>query len=197
MTLTYVTDCMKAYNDIINDSHALVDYFSQGTYFEYTKPLDIVNSTHIHAYAGINNDKKLAFFMIPSEYDTEATPHVETHVAECELLHLYMGGNILPDVVAQEMCERWDENYETWIPEQVEFSAIGMFLAFKIPVEDFQEAVVRVNLALKMHPTALTSMVADVVVSNFDGTDVYNYDFAGTVPPYPASLNNYYLLSLI
>jgi hypothetical protein len=198
MTLSDITASMKRYNDIITDGYVLVDFFSQGTYFEYAKPDNMENSSDIHAYPGITEDKKLVFYVIPSEYDVESTPHIETHVKECYLIHLLEGGHPLPDNVAQEMCNCWDNNYQTWIPDEVKQSKTGMFKAFIIPADDFISPVVRVNLALKMKAAAATDMVADVVVTNFEGTNVYNYDFADTVPPIPADqTNNFYLLSLV
>ncbi len=198
MTLNDITSCMQAYKNIITNGSTLVSYYKQGYYFDYTKPTDIVNSTHIHAYAGITPQKKLVFFLIPSEYDVQGTQHVETHVAQCNIISVVTGGTILPDAVAQAMCDRWKDNYTTWIPSQVAGAPIGMFLAFAIPVEDFVASTVRVHLALKLDSTAVTGMVADVVVANQNGTAVYYYDFATTVPPLPSTLvNSYYLLSLV
>ncbi|KOS07830.1 hypothetical protein AM493_18545 [Flavobacterium akiainvivens] len=197
MTLTEITTAMKAYNNIINDGNALVELYKQGSYFDYMKS-HLHTSDNVHAYPGINDKGELIFFVIPSHYDTSSTTDITNYIAVCPIQHwLLGGGNVLPVLVAQEMCERWINDYETWIPAQVP-TTNGMFLAFKIPAEDFETSTVRVNLALKKRAAATTGLAADVVVTNMNDTEVYSYDFAHTVPPMPQTLtNSYYLLSLV
>lgn len=190
---------MQAYNAIIGNSTDLADLFSQGTFFHYTKP-DLSGSSDVHAYPGITKKKELVFFLIPSEFDVEDTKDIASHIETCYIQKLppHVGGNILPVDLAHEMCERWRIHYDTWIADQVALSPNGMFTAYSIPAEDFDSPTVRVTLALRLSASALDVMEADVVVTNHDGTAVYNYDYATTVPPLPATLApSFYLLSLV
>lgn len=200
MELKEITAAMKAYNAILNDTDSLIGAFKQGSYFEYTLYTTMATSTHVHAYPGIDENGKLLFFMIPSEFDNAGTDHIETYVQPCYMMQVPLGGgNRIPNFEAQAMCNRWLDEFQTWIPDEVTHTEHGLFQAFQIPFEDFEVSGTWVNLALRLDPLATTGRKADVVVTNLTETDVYNDDYAQSVPPFgPSALqSSFYLLSLV
>jgi len=198
MTLTSVVNSMKAYNLILDNSVLLVDAFKQGSYFYFDLPSYAATSASMHAYPGIHAGK-LKFFLIPSNYDAHGVPNIENYITVCAV-ERNLQGNRIPDREAAALVTCWDNNYETWIPDEVTNSPYGMFKAFSIPMADFEVINTRINLALKPSATATSSFTADVVVTNVEQTDTYYDDFAQSVPPYPtpsALTSGFYLLSLV
>jgi len=196
LTLNTIIESLKAYEEIIADGQALVDFYAQGNCFIFDLP-PYAGGAAMHAYPGIHEDK-LKFFVIPAEYDNADTEHIAHYVTMHPIIW-NLKNNRIPNHEARVIIDRWGNDYSTWIPAQVNHTSYGMFRAFAIPMSDFEIEQTQVNLALKHDEDDPALFKADIVVTNVESSAVYYDDYATPVPPYKASVlsTSFYLLSLV
>jgi hypothetical protein len=189
-------EAIENYQNILNDSVALTTLFSQGHWFNYTKEHFEHHSSHVHAYPGMLGGH-LVFLMIPSAYDHEGTKNIQDYVQLCPIL-TGERSNRISSKTALARINRWKDNYPTWIESQVT-TEYGMFQAFDIDHQDFEEEIVSISLGLKSEVSgAFTFDRADLIVENDSPNALVFDDFARPVPPFGAvaSANNFYLLTI-
>jgi hypothetical protein len=195
-TETELRDGITNYKNILNDSYQLNKLFSVGQWFSYAKENFLHASSHVHAYPAMLGGH-LIFFLIPSAYDNADTPEIWNYVQMCPVT-AGERSNRISSKTALVRIQRWKERHAEWIPEQVK-SEYGMFQAFNIDHQDFEEDVVWISLGLKSNSAFPGSPdLADLIVENdLLNTMVYD-DFSRPVPPYSATAaaNSFYLLSL-
>lgn len=168
-----------------------------GNCFEYNKSDIPAGSTLLHAYPGIYKEK-LYFFVIPQEYDNENyVGSFYKYTIACPVYY-NLESNRIPESEAKARMKNWQNNYKTWIPDQL-MSDVGMFQVFKVDTIDFEFDKSLVNMGL-CSQKELTLDRADLIVTNLDSTKVNVYDdYSVPVPPYgpAAAQTDFYLLNPI
>lgn len=199
-----IVDSINAYLAIIDNDAALISLFSQGNcfYYDYTQAVTLTTAGHVHAYPGIYRES-LYFFMIPAEYDNEASmPDLATYTQACPIMQTPSSGGVgshrIPDNIAENRINNWTNYYADWIPLQVA-SEFGMFKAFNIAKEDFESEDDLIYLGLADDTATPNNFDADLIVANFERASaaVVFDDFVRAVPPYStvAAEQSFYLLS--
>lgn len=181
---------------IINDADAVNEKFLQGNCFNYDVSPDLLSDGQVHVYPGIF-EGRLLFFVIPAQYDNENYEDViGEYTAVCPIVFNLGGSHEISEPVAQARMLAWQDNYQTWVPQQIA-TIDGLFQAFVVDTVDFQAKKVIVSLALKTSVDK-PEFVADLIISN-DMKDYISYDdFTHPVPPYGSAAmakENFYLLS--
>ena len=204
MNRSEIIDSLSNWQAILNNNQDLIDVLGQGNSFIFELPNYISSSQYIHAYPGIYDDK-LIFLLIPSEYDNSTyNANFDSYVTVCEIKDSASAPissvvstatvNRITATEAQGRMDKWDDIYDTWIPQQTA-TTDGIFQAFAIPLESFEVAESAVNLGLDSK-SGIT-YTAELIVTNKTSTDVYYDNFARPVPPYSPSISqeSFYLLS--
>lgn len=206
LTKQQITTAINNYTAILQDGNALVQLYNQGDCFKYITQHYQPASPAIHAYPAIHEDHFI-FLMIPSHFDTVAyADDIADYVQSCEVFSNMRGGELptppggeISPTSALHRINCWIDNYQTWIPQRC-CETVGMFQAFKIGMDDFNQPEVYVNLGLRTITKPTLRYEPDLIVINEDAkTQVMTFDdFAKPVPPYSAAAaaTDFYLLSL-
>lgn len=203
MTRTEIIAALSNWKAIALDDKALTDYLSQGNSFIFQYPSYVSVSDFIHAYPAIH-ENELYFLMIPSEFDKQAyDSDFDQYVTPCKLISrssvpestliTRTGNNRITSIAAQLRTDAWDNNYTTWIPQQLA-TTHGIFMSFAIPIDSFEATEIQLNLGLRLNAT-----IADLVLITQPEKDLFYYDnFAKPVPPYTVQNPqiNFYLSTL-
>ncbi|GGB76481.1 hypothetical protein GCM10007424_15610 [Flavobacterium suaedae] len=203
MNIDYVIGSLQKWEQIRQNSPALLNYLNQGNCFKFTNHHYPESSNYRHAYPGIY-EGKLKMFVIPSAYDNKLTKDIASYIEVCDVFYDPMPiynpmhkNDRISFVTAERRVDRWDEDYTKWVPKKVATKE-GIFQAFAIPSQDFETNIVKVRFGLQQDKGIENpeNFNADMIVACDDGTKVYE-DFSTPVPPYgkdtPAS--GFYLLS--
>jgi hypothetical protein len=198
MTTPAIKAAIQAWGNITKNASAMLPLFAQGNSFVFNMPTHIANSPSMHVYLGIVNvqgTNKLMFFSIPSNLDNASTPNIHLHVVVSPAIWVYGGGRILA-AEALARIDRWADNYQTWVPARAA-TAVGVFRAFDIPMEDYESSQSNLILGLKLEPTETLGQQADMIVKNVENSNIYYDDFVQAVPPYSpvAQASSFYLMS--
>ncbi len=194
-TFHELQQAINNYKNILKDSPALVSLFNQGQWFSYTRENFEISSSYVHAYPGVLGGQ-LVFLMIPSAYDNKDTPNIQDYVQLCPI-SLEDRSNRISSKTALARINRWHNNHAHWIPTQVD-SEYGMFQAFNISSEDFEDEFVFISLGLLAAADVDSPDRADMIVGNGNLNAMVYDDFVKPVPPFGASAaaSSFYLLSL-
>ncbi|RZJ74097.1 MAG: hypothetical protein EOO45_09455 [Flavobacterium sp.] len=198
MDTATILECIHLWSEVHKDGRLLVDYFSQGNCFLLDKPEKVVNSNSLHVYPGIFQGD-LMFFVIPEEYDKEEySAVIDQYVTVCPVSWRVAGIHTISASEANYRIKLWEDNYETWVPEQAS-TVDGVFLAFDVAVIDFEEDTSEMILALKPNGQQGIAYDADLIVEGMSptSTSIKYDDYVRSVPPYsPAAMSSsFYLLN--
>ncbi len=206
LTKVQISAAINNYNAILQNGTSMVDLYDQGDCFKYIVQNYQPVSGAIHAYPGIH-EGNLIFMMIPSHFDSPMfADDIADYVQSCEVFSNMRGGELptppggeISPTSALHRINCWIDNYQTWIPQRC-CETVGMFQAFKIGMDDFNQPEVYVNLGLRTITKPTQRYEPDLIVINEDiKTQVMTFDdFARPVPPFSAAAaaNEFYLLSL-
>ena len=75
---------LQKWEQIRQNSPALLNYLNQGNCFRFTNHHYSESSNYRHAYPGIH-EGKLKMFVIPSAYDNQSTKEIASYVEVCEV----------------------------------------------------------------------------------------------------------------
>jgi len=185
MTSAEITQSIANWENDRQNTAKLLGYFHQGNAFAFTIPAYAAASPKIHAYPGIYNNA-FYFFMVPSNYDKDQYVNtINQYTTVCKVQTIVGGGNI-DSKEALLRIANWNNNYNTWVPQQVN-SSIGIYEAFAIDIADFEVQSTKVSFALKSTPQATVSYAADLIVTNNIGNVLAFDDFVQSVPPFGAA----------
>ena len=197
MDLDTIRGAIARWNHNRYDEEKMLSYFSQGSCYLYEKPTDAAGSDYIHAYAGADKGK-FYFFLIPEEFDNEAyEDELIDHITVCHVIPNPLQSHEIDEKEAWERIDLWEDNYEAWVHNQIEFNPNGIYRAFAIPTDDFNSEECLVYLALKANGEQTLAYDADLVITNRDGKNVKYDDFVKSVPPYGTGAvaeGNFYLM---
>lgn len=190
-----IIDSIAAWQAIISDPESLRYYLNQGNTYTYDNIEYPLESDTLHAYPGIYNGH-LYFFMIPDAYDNEESLDKLTDYVQCRpVMWTLLGTNKIPLIEGEIRIARWIEQYQEWIPVQVNQPA-GMFKAFAIPAKDFSGVECLATLGLQIGGVEGVK-TADIIVASANTKTLIEYDdYATPVPPYSAAATeaSFYLL---
>lgn len=199
MTTPAIKAAIQAWGAITKNASAMLPLFGQGNSFVFNMPQHLANSTSMHVYLGVVNvqgTNRLKFFSIPSSYDNASTPNIHNHVVICDAIWVYGGGSdrILA-AEAHARIDRWQDNYQTWVPARAA-TAVGVFKAFDIPIQDYEASQSNVILGLKLEPLETLGQQADMIVKNVQNNVTYYDDFVRPIPPFggSAAVSDFYLM---
>lgn len=200
-----IIDGISSWQSILNSDSDIISFFNNGNSFRYTLPANASSSAYIHVYP-VLRDGVPSFFVIPSEFDNAAYDStIEQYVTDYKISKNAVveesgvvstsTANRIPDTEAQDRISAWDNDFATWIPQQVA-TTDGIFQAFAIPIGSFEVEKSTIHLALQPGKELATAEL--IVINQNDDREIFYDDFVRPVPPYGAALpqSDFYLFQL-
>jgi hypothetical protein len=197
MTKSDIAACLTNYADICQDADILAAYFENGNCFYYEVPENAYESEFIHVYPGVENGV-MKLFVIPSQFDKEVYEQtIQHHVQVCTLMWNLRNKDRITASEARYQIDLWANDNPQWLTHKVS-SEYGVFKAFQIPIQDFEEPLVEIYFGLRPNGEYGIAYDADLIVTNREGRITHFDDFSQPVPPYgaAASSSDFYLLEM-
>ncbi|MVZ64600.1 hypothetical protein GQF61_01955 [Sphingobacterium sp. DK4209] len=207
MELKEIKEYLSNWANLLNKKDGiknLIDVLGKFNHFDFSIDKQLQQEAeYVHVYPGISADHKdIKFFVILDLFDKAGfKDNINSHLHICSPMSLSNQdqlGESIEDKKARKRIKRWQKNPKRYL---IRKSALkhNLVRCFNVPVNDLITENNRAYFAIKKaKDNKQVDYELDLILKNLSTDQLEesteSYDTVRLVPPYPPSMENYFLL---